>query len=270
MEKLTLTSEELYQLNSCVDNKESQFNHDKDLANAYLEVMNDFLQQSVNQNINQDAVSVIQRGIVLCVNNPSNGILITGINPSSGHRSGNGFYAFPKINNVGYWRHKRSLVQDEKDNVDNMNITAYLDLFPMRITSQRIFENIFGPYLQLKSNLLKLTQQEIEEHIKPKLIIIANKDSYYYWGVNSDATCMGYDLKKVKNNVLPERGDNVKIFKIAGFKEANDRVFQNPTTNLKDTIVVLYAMYDNRHKGKHLTAKEIKKIFENEKWELEP
>ena len=29
-------------------------------------------------------------------------------------------------------------------------------------------------------------------------------------------------------------------------------------------------MYDNRHKGKHLTAKEIKKIFENEKWELEP
>ncbi len=70
--------------------------------------------------------------------------------------------------------------------------------------------------------------------------------------------------------MLPERGDNVKIFKIVGFKAADDRVFQNPKTNLKDTIVVLYAMYDDRHKGKHLTAKEIKKIFENNRWELEP
>lgn len=270
MEKLTLTSEELYQLNSCVDNKESQFNHDKELANAYLEVMNDFLQQSVKQNINQDAVSIIQRGVVLCVNNPSNGILITGINPSGGHRAGNGFYAFPKTNNIGYWRHKRSLVQDEKDNIDNINITAYIDLFPLRETPQVDFENKFRPYLELKSRFLKITQQEIEEHIKPKLIIVANKDSYYYWGVNSDSTWMGYDLKKVKNNVLPERGDNVKIFKIVGFKEADDRVFQNPKTNLKDTIVVLYAMYDDRHKGKHLTAKEIKKIFENNRWELEP
>lgn len=270
MEKLTLTREELNNLESCVENKERQFNHDKDLANSYLEVLNDFVQKSVNQNISQDVLSIIQRGIVLCVNNPTNGILITGINPSDDHRPGNGFYAFAKTDVKGYWRRKRTLVQDEKDNVDNINITAYLDLFPLRETPQGGFENSFGPHLELKSSLLKITQQEIEERIKPRLIIVANKDSYYYWGVKSNATWMGYDLKKVKNNVLPERGDNLNIFKIVGFKEANDRVYQNSTTNIKDTIVVLYAMYDDRHKVKRLTAKEIKKIFEYDKWELEP
>lgn len=202
-----------------------------------------------------------KRKLSLCVDNHQEGILITGINPSrkrTEKHDDDFFYTFKDVTigemkkngniKVGYWRQKYKLLGEL------IKETAYLDLYPFGFTSQNGFEDLIEDNIQFRAAIVSITQREIETYIKPVLIIVANKQSSYYWG-NEDATWMGYDMEKIS--------DEMELYQIKGFKNKQDRINQDlKESSLSGSLILFYGMYDERHKKKQLTAEEVKKIYE--------
>jgi len=112
--------------------------------------------------------------------------------------------------------------------------------------------------------VLETTLAEIE-YLSPKLIIAANKQTSYYWGIKKDSTWLGYNLQVVDKSQQPDclMDKDIKLYQIVGetgYKDACDRVGQDkyPTTkggksNLLGAYFIDYALYDNRHVEKHPT-----------------
>lgn len=100
---------------------------------------------------------------------------------------------------------------------------AYIDLFPLRMTKQDGFMNDKNVPLELKAELLRITQNSIEE-ICPKLIINPNMGSRVYWGLIDKYSWMGYDMEPVKNII--DKGD---LYRIKGIKAK--RTFYNMDFN---------------------------------------
>ena len=144
------------------------------------------------------ALSLLLRGFRTCNNDSieKRPFLLTGINPSFRPHKGKweffpGGYDVPftfrnaisDSNRQDYWGKKREQFGD-----DLCKTMAYLDLFPIRESEQRLFEQVFNnPKLtKLRADLLSITQDAIEE-MKPLLIVHANKESLYYWGIRRAA-----------------------------------------------------------------------------------
>ena len=206
-----------------------------------------------------------KRRICLCVGNPVGGILITGINPSRKRFAEDKEFAYTfrgatveekrktgKISNP-YWRQKYKMLGEEL-----IKETAYLDLYPLGFTSQDGFEDLIEKNYQFRAAIVSITQREIETHIKPVLIIVANKKSSYYWGRNEDATWMGYDMERIS--------DVMELYQIKGFKDKPDRL--NPDlkqSSLRGSLILFYGMYDERNKEKLLSESDFKQLFEKAK-----
>ncbi len=206
-----------------------------------------------------------KRRICLCVGNPVGGILITGINPSRKRFAEDKEFAYTfrgatveekrktgRISN-SYWRQKYKMLGEEL-----IEKTAYLDLYPLGFTSQDGFEDLIEKNYQFRAAIVSITQREIETHIKPVLIIVANKKSSYYWGRNDDATWMGYDMEKLS--------DDMELYQIKGFKDRPDRL--NPDfqeSSLRGSLILFYGMYDERNKEKLLSESDFKQLFEKAK-----
>ena len=129
------------------------------------------------------------------VSNPDakkEGILLVGMNPSDSgdHRDYVDYRRCRKIAEGGsgdpssFWGPKHEMMGKYDKYVN------YIDLLPIRLTKQYDVDKIDHNY---RARLLEITQQHIEE-IKPKLIILANSSALYYWGRNTDAVWMGYQL----------------------------------------------------------------------------
>lgn len=202
-----------------------------------------------------------KRGISLCVGNPTGGILLTGINPSLNPVfEGRDFaYTFKNAmieakNKIAkgrktYWTQKYNLIGDEL-----VDVTAYLDLYPFVFTNQDVFEELIEKNLQFRAEIVSITQREIETYIKPVLIIVANKQSSYYWGRNENATWMGYDMVKIR--------DDMELYQIKGFKVKTDRLNSDmKTSSLSGSLILFYGMYDDRHKDKLLTKDDINELY---------
>ena len=206
-----------------------------------------------------------KRRICLCVGNPVGGILITGINPSRKRFAEDKELAYTfrgatieekrkkgKITNP-YWRQKYEMLGEEL-----IEKTAYLDLYPLGFTSQDGFEDLIEKNYQFRASIVSITQREIETYIKPILIVVANKKSSYYWGRNEDATWMGYDMEKIR--------DDMELYQIKGFKDKPDRL--NPDLKesaLRGSLILFYGMYDERNKEKLLNESDFKQLYETAK-----
>lgn len=199
-----------------------------------------------------DNAEFIKKGMAFCYDNPSDGILLTGINPS-GNGGENVFYTFREAiqdSSSPYWRHKKKqLVGDYGWLIDQM---AYLDLFPYFESSQKKFQETIRPHIDFQVKVLEISQKIIEEYIKPRLIVAANDTAVFYWGFRPDTTWMGYDFIKV--NEVPECMKNTKIqlYRINpenGFRNDSDRIGQDNyhTSNINGAYFIPYAMYDDRH-----------------------
>lgn len=185
---------------------------------------------------------ILKRGIANCYGNPSDGVLVVGINPSDDNiRKDSDDYSFTLKDNVfnierpkGLWKLFLNIFNapDLRDKV------GYLDLFPIRCTSQKEFDTRFKDELQLKVALLKVTQQEIER-LRPKVIIILNKRSAAYWGALSKFVWMGYHLMPCMET------DRLRMDTISGMRDG--RVSPDLHTNLMGTKVIWYGLYDHRH-----------------------
>ena len=206
-----------------------------------------------------------KRKICLCVGNPVGGILITGINPSRKRFAEDKELAYTfrgatveekrktgRVSNP-YWRQKYKMLGDKL-----IKETAYLDLYPLGFTSQDGFEDLIEKNYQFRAAIVSITQREIETHIKPVLIIVANKMSSYYWGRNEDATWMGYDMEKIS--------DEMELYQIKGFKNKPDRL--NPDLKesaLRGSLILFYGMYDERQKDRLLSENDFNHLYEKAK-----
>ena len=229
------------------------------------------------------ALTLLLRGFVTCNNDSieKRPFLLTGINPSFGSQDGEwkffpGGYDEPFIfrnatnsKRQDYWGKKRKQFSD-----DLCKTMAYLDLFPIRESEQRLFEQVFkNPKLtKLRADILSITQDAIEE-MKPRLIVHANRQSMYYWGIKPaqeadvDANdyehpWMGYKVKRVVKDIskfnskehlveikkLPdcmteERLKKFPLYKIIGYIDNSERInYKRKSTSLEGCFLMEYVM----------------------------
>ncbi len=255
-----------------------QLEHDRDLAEKYLNILKQAAVKDSPLYVDGDFVS---RGVTMCCANPVGGILITGINPSFNPKCPyGGYYTFrDAIQDVkSYWKNKREQIfGNDNSMIEMIEKTAYLDLFPYSESIQNKFQDEIGKNVKsFQVSVLEITLSEIER-LRPKLIIAANKQTSYYWGIKKDSTWLGYNLQVVDKSKLPDclLGKDIKLYQIVGktgYKDADDRIGQDkyPATkggksNLLGAYFIDYALYDNRHKKKYperiLKPSIIKKLY---------
>lgn len=235
---------------------------------------------------NNDSVkTILDRGLLFCYKPIYEGkrFLLTGINPSFG--DGNdvwpGEVGMCDISGSddGYWKKK------SKQFGDIWSLVLYLDLFPVRERHQRNgFEKTFREVNVFRRDLLEITQTEIES-LRPKLIVHANKDSMYYWGIKKNTPFgedandetnpwMGYKVKRAEPDDYSDfpsfmRKDNrldfFPFYKIIGFVNSKKRIncCKYEDTALKGSFIMEYVM-DGRNKkyaGKLYNPEEWKEIW---------
>lgn len=169
---------------------------------------------------------ILKRGFWLCINNPIYGIMLSGVNPSFNGEEKAIPIPFRECSGR-YWNPwKRNLAH---------YTAGYIDLFPLRVTKQKHEFEKYVP-LELKAEILRVTQRELER-LKPQLIIHANKSSAFYYGTNPDTPWMGYDLERVE--LLGRLGEKGTLYRINGLLNDERRINYGDDGN---TIL----------KGKHL------------------
>lgn len=207
-----------------------------------------------NKNYMNELPEIIkERGFNYSINYESKDILITGINPSfrKGEHNGNECFDFKiiakDIKYDKYWTSLKKIVLDE--HIDLINNTAYLDIFYFRERDQKfltrnILSNPAG--LSFVAEQLNLTQHVIEDIIKPKVIIVKNKESATYWGKYADKGIlwMGYDLDYLEYTAFGE------LYKIKGLVNSNDRIASEiKKTNLENSLI-LFTVHINQYTKK--------------------
>ena len=182
----------------------------------------------------------VSRGVTMCCANPIGGILITGINPSFNSKSPyGGYYTFREAiqDSKSYWKNKREQIFGNENLL--IEKTAYLDLFPYSESNQNKFQDEIGKNVKsFQVCVLEITLSEIER-LSPKLIIAANKQTSYYWGIKKDSTWLGYNLQVVNKSQLPDclKEQDIKLYQIVGetgYKDADDRIGQDKYPATKD------------------------------------
>ena len=108
---------------------------------------------------------------------------------------------------------------------------------------------------------MNLTQHIIEDVIKPKLIIVKNKESWSYWGKLAEEKgwiWMGYKFEFVQNMTCGE------LFKITGLLESSERIAPEFTeTNLVNRFVLFTEhIRETTPQEKRPTATIIKTIYD--------
>lgn len=212
-----------------------------------------------------------ERGFNYSINNEQKDILITGINPSyrNNAQPGNCDFNFRVIANENhydvYWSSLKKIVSDKELEIDLIQNTAYLDIFYFRETNQNFLkkEILNIPQgLDFVIDQIELTQQIVETIIKPKLIIVKNKESAAYWGkyANDGLIWMGYDLELIKTL---ESGD---LYRIKGFHNSSERVNKEiKTTNLKNSLIFFTQHFQYAPKNKKPNASLILEFLEIQK-----
>lgn len=88
--------------------------------------------------------------------------------------------------------------------------------------------------MQFAVDQIKLSQEVIETIIKPKLIIVKNKESAAYWGKFADKGIywMGYELE------LLQSLESGELYKILGFLDSKERVLPEvKKSNLENSLI---------------------------------
>lgn len=203
--------------------------------------------------LNELSQVIVERGYNYSINYEPKDILITGINPSfrKGDLNGNTCFDFKLISRETkydtYWTSLKKIVADEHINL--VESTGYLDLFYFRELDQKfltkmILSNPAG--LSFIAEQLNLTQHIIEDIIKPKIIIVKNKESSGYWGKLADKGIlwMGYELEFVENTTFGE------LFRIKGLIDSLERISPEISkTNLENSLI-LFTVHINQYTKK--------------------
>jgi hypothetical protein len=220
-----------------------------------------------NKNLDKLPKFIKERGFVFAENELQKDILITGINPS--FRIGDlkesfGFDFHNTIHNEkydNYWGPIKKMLLNE--NLDLRKKSAYLDILYFRernqsTLKQEILKTKIG--IEFIAEQINLSQRIIEKIIKPKVIIIKNKESQAYWGKysNEGIYWMGYEFEFIENLYCGE------LYKIKKLFTTNERIANEiKETNLENTLV-LFSHHINQFtsKAKRLRTETIKEFLE--------
>ena len=195
--------------------------------------------------INQLPDFVKERGFVYSINNSEKDILVTGINPSfrqdTDDLNSYGFDFQKTLKETkwdNYWGLLKRILIDADNNIDLKDRTAYLDIFYFREKEQKKLRNGIlkkSNGIEFLVDQLVITQHSIEEIIKPKVIVVKNKESAAYWGKLSEQgfIWMGYQFEYLQSFNCGE------LYKISGLINSTERIAPDiDKTNLKGSIIL--------------------------------
>lgn len=199
-----------------------------------------------------ELTEILKRGYWYCFDNPICGILLSGVNPSfNGEEKAMPIPSFRDCSGR-YWNlWKRNLAFYD---------ASYIDLFPLRVTKQKHEFEKYVP-LELKAEILRVTQRELER-LKPQLIIHANKSSAFYYGTKPDAPWMGYDLERVE---LPGRlGEKGTLYRINGLLNDDRRINygDDGKTKLEGSHLFVCSMQSRLKSEERINQDEITQLCE--------
>jgi len=218
--------------------------------------------------INELPTLIKDRSFTFSTNYNPKDILITGFNAS--FRNGEDInihsFDFQTILNGpwdNYWGPLKKMIYDTDSNIDLRYNSAYLDIFYFREKEQtflkdQILKSQAG--IRFVIDQINLTQHTIEDIIKPKIIVVKNKESVAYWGklANEGIIWMGYELEHIQNMVCGE------LYKITGLINSTERIAPEFTnTNLENSLV-LFTQHINQYTAneKRPTAVTIKTLLD--------
>lgn len=215
---------------------------------------------------NKELLCYANRGFVYSNIENINPILICGINPFYGKQDIEkkeycfGFQFHEVIDSNRYYSKIKSILPESKYNYE------YTDLFYVRGAQFLIKEfTKDADGLKFMSEQLRITQELIEK-IKPKCILIFNKESHHYWGAHSKKfrsqnknIWLGYEFQ----NHPKFNQDNIKIIK--GISKDEEKVSKNLlSTNLLG-VPVYFSKYLGRisSSDKEIIKDDLLKIITN-------
>ena len=220
----------------------------------YSEALNALWNRYQNENkCSEEFTEVLEKlketlklGIGICRDyKPNVDLLWMGINPSctDNKRIEHPFPTFEEtLENdefcKGYWKTVKRILMGCKCTKE------HLDLFAIRKTPQDFLRKVGvnnekNPALCFLAEHLWLTQQFLENYLKPKVIVLANKAAGAYLGLDSRYVWMGYNTKVIDE--LPSG----KIYKIIGIREEEGliRPKSKPYKNKLDDTLILHARF---------------------------
>lgn len=193
---------------------------------------------------------ILSRGYKIANNNEQKDILILGFNPRMIGNSKSIVYRFPNVEHPYPYLVKQMLVSPENNLMER---STYLDMFGFKepnhdVSMQNIICNprVFG-YVAAQ---VALTQDIIEDVIRPKLIIVLDQDLWAFFGKVKGLTWMGYSFKSLSDL------NGYELFEITGFTKAKDRISQDSrlATSLVGTKIIFT---DGQHVSKFPKPEEI-------------
>lgn len=161
---------------------------------------------------------IMERGYSASITTSQKDILIIGFNPSIGKIEGSFLYPLPD-EKTGYWKDVNSMLKSRKLNLRSNS--TYIDLFAFKETDQNsaIKNVIQNPLLfSYVIDQVTLTQEIIENVIRPKVIVVKNKAAWAFMGKEKEFTWMGYNFERIANTPHGE------LCRIKGFREEKDRI----------------------------------------------
>lgn len=182
----------------------------------------------------KEAKEIVGRGYTVCNNDEIGShakdiLVLCGINPG-GTTKPERPYSFQNAtdsNRSHYWRKKHNQFGGRESELVKHHM-AYFDLLPIIESKQNKLERVFKPYSKFRFELVEKTAKAIED-LSPRLIIHANKNSLYYWGLNPvtlmqdlENPWLGYTFKDVTRE-CPTMVDYKK--RIEGKTEDKEYVF---------------------------------------------
>lgn len=194
-------------------------------------------------------------------------ILVTGINPSARQKDSEfekkGF-RYHELQDSYYAEIKKKLLGDALNDK-----TGYLDLFAVRETVQRRMSGFIKHPVGLSfvAEHLAITQKEIER-LHPQLIIVKNKGSWMFWGVDAEQIAdkwtnvwMGYTFDRIPG-YEDVAGRPWKVRRVTGLLDASDRVGKDiEETCLIGTVVLFTCHLQYLKKENRPTIDTVTQLF---------
>ena len=180
--------------------------------------------------------SIVDRNFVSSIIDMKADVLICGINPSfrAIETNLNSYsFDFNHLENDRYFGKFHDLVKVHKDKL----AFTYTDMFYQRHTEQKEIAGFYSEKegIEFLCRQLIVTQEMVEQ-LKPKLILVFNKQAANFWGLNYQ------DRENIMGNVwLGYEFENTEIenlYRITGLLESKERLNSGlKATNLIGTLV---------------------------------
>ena len=195
-------------------------------------------------------------------------LLITGINPSFRKdkdnkdlpdelRHGPAKVNFTLTKYDNYWGPLSKMIDDDlKGCFDYLDIFHFWEKDQVKLQKEILCKGESG--ILFIADELNLTQHIIEDVIKPKLILVKNKESWAYWGKIDGYVWMGYEFEKVKDFPCGE------LCKIIGL-QSKDRIAPEIEETCLKGCYVLFSKHINQFtkREERPTSDLLKKILNN-------